>query len=203
MYGGSGPAEVIQIKKYPNRRYYDATNSRHVTLQEVHDLVVSGKDICVSDSRNGEDITNLVLTQILLEQDEPKLDLFPSSVLHMMIRSNRQVLRSSMERLYGPFQGLLSSSQKQFDAYLRQAMKTNAASPMEWANRMMQAFSGNPTSPAPNASHPPQPRAETQELDPSLDLLRDQLTALQHRVEKLGKTRSRKVTRRKKRPTIR
>src|SRR3990172_5532526 len=151
--------EVIQIKKYPNRRYYDATNSRHVTLQELHDLIVSGKDICVTDSRNGEDITNLLLTQILLERDEPKLDLFPSSVLHMMIRSNRQALRSTMERFFGPFLGLVSTSQKQFDAYLRQAMQTNVSSPMEWANRMMQAFSGVSQAHGQAASQPLQPRA--------------------------------------------
>ncbi len=196
-------SEIIDIKKYPNRRYYDATNSRHVTLQEVHDLVVSGKDIRVSDSRNGEDITNLVLTQVLLEQDEPKLDLFPSSILHLMIRMNRQALRMSMERLFGPFQGLLSSSQKQFDAYLRQAMKANVASPMEWASRMMQAFSGAPTSSVPNGSQSPEAPEEDQEIDQSLDLLRDQLEALQRRVEKLGKIRSRKVTRPKKRTRIR
>ena len=175
-------SEVIQIKKYRNRRYYDATNSRHVTLQELHDLIVSGKDICVTDSRNGDDITNLLLTQILLEQDEPKLDLFPSSVLHLMIRSNRQVLRSSMERFFGPFQGLLKTSQKQFDAYMRQAMQTNAASPLEWASRMMQAFSGAPPTPGPVVSQPPEPRAETQEPNESLDDLRKQLAALQRRL---------------------
>ena len=115
MFNGRHP-EVVQIKKYPNRRYYDATHSRHLTIQEVHGLIASGRDVCVTDSRNGDDITNLVLTQIILEQEEPKLDLFPSSVLHLMIRSNRQVLRSSMERFFGPFLELLSSSQKQFDA---------------------------------------------------------------------------------------
>jgi len=185
-------SEVIQIKKYPNRRYYDATNSRHVTLQELHDLIVSGKDICVTDSRNGNDITNLLLTQILLEQDEPKLDLFPSSVLHLMIRSNRQVLRSSMERFFGPFQGLLTTSQKQFDAFLRQAMQTNVASPMEWASRMMQAFSGASPTPSQAASQPLDPPSETRESDETLDDLRKQLRALQRRVEEMGAVRSRK-----------
>ncbi|MEK7756250.1 MAG: polyhydroxyalkanoate synthesis regulator DNA-binding domain-containing protein [Planctomycetota bacterium] len=190
MYDGLN-SEVIQIKKYPNRRYYDATNSRHVTLQELHDLIVSGKDICVTDSRNGDDITNLLLTQILLERDEPKLDLFPSSVLHLMIRSNRQVLRSSMERFFGPFQGLLATSQKQFDAYLRQAMQTNAASPMEWASRMMQAFTGATPTPAPSSSEPPEPVAEPPASGETLDHLREQLAALQRRVEKLDNVRRR------------
>jgi polyhydroxyalkanoate synthesis repressor PhaR len=189
MFNGRGPV-VIQIKKYPNRRYYDATNSRHVTLQELHDLIVSGKDIYVTDSRNGDDITNLLLTQILLERDEPKLDLFPSSVLHLMIRSNRQVLRTSMERFFGPFLGLLATSQKQFDAYLRQAMQTNVASPMEWANRMMQAFSGATPTPPPSSSEPPVPVAGPPESGgESLDHLREQLAALQRRVEELGDAR--------------
>jgi len=185
-------SEVIQIKKYPNRRYYDATNSRHVTLQELHDLIASGRDICVTDSRNGDDITNLLLTQILLEQDEPKLDLFPSSVLHLLIRSNRQVLRSSMERFFGPFQGLLSTTQKQFDAYFRKALQSNVATPMEWANRMMQAFTGAPQAPGPAKSQPPEPHADTQDSGETLDDLRKQLAALQRRVEKLGAAKSRK-----------
>lgn len=202
MYDGRG-SEVIQIKKYPNRRYYDATNSRHVTLQEVHDLVVSGRDISVSDSRQNEDITNLVLIQILLEQDEPKLDLFPSSILHLIIRSNRQVLRSWMERFFGPYQGLLSTSQKQFDAYLRQAMRTNVTSPMEWASRMMQAFSGTPPASVPAASKSPEPSVEAGDPEVAVQNLREQLAALQRRVEKLGKTRGRKVTRRPGRTKIR
>ena len=192
MFNGRQP-ELVQIKKYPNRRYYDATHSRHVTIQEVQDLIVSGKDVCVTDSRNGDDITNLVLTQILLEQDEPKLDLFPSSILHLMIRANRQVLRASMERFFGPFRGLFANSQKQFDAYLRQAMQANVASPLEWACRMMQAFSSAPPTPAPTTAAPtPDPPSDGQTTDENLDDLRAQLAALQRQIEELSKSRRRR-----------
>jgi len=184
-----GPAQhVVQIKKYPNRRYYDASHSRHITLQEVHDLVVSGQDVCVSDSRNGDDITNLVLTQILLEHDEPKLDLFPSSMLHMMIRSDRQVLRTSLERFFGPFFGLLSTSQKQFDAYLRQTMQGAAMTPFDWANRMMEAFSGRsaPAGSPPVEPHQAEPPPDAPANPPSsLSELHDQLAALQRKVERI------------------
>lgn len=134
---------VIQIKKYPNRRYYDATRSRHVTLQEVYDLVVQGHDVCVTDSRTGEDITNLILLQVMLEKDQPKLDVFPSSILHLMIRSNRQALHSIFEAYFGPFLKILASSQRQIDSYLRQTMGSSVRTPMEWANEMMRLFSMN------------------------------------------------------------
>lgn len=191
-----GPRDpMVQIKKYPNRRYYDATNSRHITLQEVHDMIVAGQDVCVTDSRTGDDITNLVLTQILLERDEPKLDLFPSSVLHLIIRSNRQVLRSWLERSFGPFLGMISTSQKQMDAYWRQAMQGNMASPMEWANRFMQAFSGPGSGTGSRGSTgvdaPPdngvEPPAETP--PESLDELRARLEQLQRQVADLSAAR--------------
>jgi len=75
---------------------------------------------------------------------------------------------------------------------MRQAMQTNVASPMEWASRMMQAFSGPHPTPAPAAAQPPDSPPEAQESGESLDQLRKQLAALQHRVEELGATRSRK-----------
>lgn len=185
---------MVQIKKYPNRRYYDATNSRHITLQEVHDMIVAGQDVCVTDSRTSDDITNLVLTQILLERDEPKLDLFPSSVLHLIIRSNRQVLRNWLERSFGPFMGVLSTSQKQIDDYWRKAMQGNLVSPMDWASRFMQAFSGTPPRAATGTDAPPdlEPTPPVEVPAESLDDLRTRLEQLQRQVADL--TASRKPT---------
>lgn len=182
---------VVQIKKYPNRRYYDATNSRHITLQEVHDMVMSGRDVCVTDSRTGDDITNLVLTQILLERDEPKLDLFPSSILHLVVRSNRQVLRTWLERSFGPFLGMLANSQKQIDAYWRQAMHGNMTSPMDWAGQFLRAFTpkGAPTAPPDDAATPSEVPPQEETSPESLDELRARLGDLQRQVEALSASR--------------
>ena len=30
--------KTLEIRKYPNRRFYDATRSRHVTLEDIRDL---------------------------------------------------------------------------------------------------------------------------------------------------------------------
>ena len=132
--------EVLQIKKYPNRRYYDATRSQHVTLHDVHDLILAGKDVCITDSRTNEDITNLVLTQILLEKDQPKLDIFPTSIFHMMIRSNRQMLRGYVDRFFAPMLSMMATSQKHFEQFVRSASGGAFMSPVEWTNRMMEFF---------------------------------------------------------------
>lgn len=184
--------ETIQIKKYPNRRYYDATRSRHVTLQEVYELIQTGHDVMITDSRNGEDITNLVLLQIVLEKDHPKLDVFPSAILHLMIRSNQQVLRSSLERFFGPFMTILANSQKQFDHYVRQAMRGSMVSPLNWATTMLQAFSPHDSSsPSPDAADAFETPDDSQNVGGTLDDLRMQIAALTQRVEELSVTKRR------------
>ncbi len=189
---GSHNQELLEIKKYPNRRFYDATRSCHVTLQEVYDLIREGYDVRISDSRTGSDITNTVLVQIILDRDLSKLEIFPSSILHMMLRSNLDVFRSSVERFFGPFMNLLASSQQQFDSYFRQSTKGAPTSPFDWANSLMQAFTPNSqTEPAPKPDveptndlsgmeHPENTSSE------SLDELRAQLSDITARINSLS-----------------
>lgn len=78
--------DVLQIRKYPNRRYYDATRSRHVRLLDIRRAVQAGCFVCIHDSRTDEDITNQVLGQIILNDDGGKLAVVPSEALHHLIR---------------------------------------------------------------------------------------------------------------------
>ena len=59
--------DTIVIKKYENRRLYDTHNSRYVNLEGVAQMVRSGEDIQVVDSKTGEDVTRHVLTQIIVD----------------------------------------------------------------------------------------------------------------------------------------
>jgi polyhydroxyalkanoate synthesis repressor PhaR len=88
--------DVLQIRKYPNRRYYDATRSRHVRLQDIRKAVQSGSFVCVRDSRTDEDITNQVLAQIILNDDGAKLSVVPPEALHHLIRSDSTSWQSTV-----------------------------------------------------------------------------------------------------------
>jgi polyhydroxyalkanoate synthesis repressor PhaR len=99
---------TIQIRRYPNRRFYDRSQRRYVTLGEIEDLVLEGRTIEVRDSRTGEDITRQILTQILLERHPDKMEFFPAAFLHALLRANdlatefwRAYLRQAMIALDG------------------------------------------------------------------------------------------------------
>ncbi len=89
----------LQIKKYPNRRYYDATHSRHLTLGEIRALIQQGYDITVTDGKTGADITAQVLAQIILEMETAKLDSFPVPLLARVIRLNDQLVKDFIEEM--------------------------------------------------------------------------------------------------------
>lgn len=90
----------IEIRKYPNRRYYNTRDSRHVTLEEIRDLVRDGHEIKVVDSRTEADITVAVLTQILLEIDSPKLAFFPAAFLQHLIRTNTDMFKTMTDSYF-------------------------------------------------------------------------------------------------------
>jgi polyhydroxyalkanoate synthesis regulator phasin len=61
------------IKKYANRKLYDTRTSRYVTLEGIAELVRDGHEIKVVDRDNGNDLTQVVLSQNVLthEKREP------------------------------------------------------------------------------------------------------------------------------------
>jgi polyhydroxyalkanoate synthesis repressor PhaR len=58
-----------ELKKYPNRRLYDLTDSHYVTVDDVRRMILTGDSIKVVDSKDGSDITRIILLQILSEQE--------------------------------------------------------------------------------------------------------------------------------------
>lgn len=73
------------IKKYGNRRLYDTEESRYITQEELAASVRKGIDVVVVDAKTGDDLTQMTLTQILLESRNGSR-LFPTPLLFKLVR---------------------------------------------------------------------------------------------------------------------
>jgi len=91
-------AQSILIKKYENRRLYDATNSRYVNLDEVAGFVQRGCDVRVVDVASGEDITRVILTQIIAEGAKTPDSSFPLDILRQMVIASGRASQESALR---------------------------------------------------------------------------------------------------------
>ena len=79
-------AGIITIKKYANRRLYNTGTSTYVTLDDLAKMVKDGVEFHVFDAKSDEDITHIVLTQILLEQEsKPGKGILPVEFLRKVI----------------------------------------------------------------------------------------------------------------------
>jgi polyhydroxyalkanoate synthesis repressor PhaR len=82
---------MITIKKYSNRRLYDTSESRYITLEELGDKVREGQDVQVLDVRSGEDLTGLTLTQIIVD-GRGAARLLPVALLTQLVRLQDELL---------------------------------------------------------------------------------------------------------------
>jgi polyhydroxyalkanoate synthesis repressor PhaR len=127
--GGPADPEPATIIRYPNRRLYDKSQGKYVTLRDVQEKVRRGGTVVVRDSKTGEDLTRTVLTQIILEQHPERMDLFPVPFLHLVIRANTVLL------------GFLRDYVRQALAYaelLQRAAPLNPlAAPGEWVRAFL------------------------------------------------------------------
>src|SRR5205814_2955608 len=132
----------LEIKKYPNRRYYDATHSRHLTLDEIRALIQENYDIRVIDAKTGADITAQVLTQIILELDTPKLDSLPVPLLVRLIRMNDQLVKDFIEKYFNQALNSFFDYQKQLEEQIRRThgLPPVFSSAAAWTKAMLGPF---------------------------------------------------------------
>ena len=89
---------TIEIKKYPNRRLYNTEKSEYITVKDVAELIKSGHRIRVIDVTTGEDMTAMVLTQIIMDKAKNNEGLLPVSLLHLVIQYGESHLHEFFEK---------------------------------------------------------------------------------------------------------
>jgi polyhydroxyalkanoate synthesis repressor PhaR len=101
------------IKKYGNRRLYDTEDSRYITLDELASKIQGGRDVRVVDAKNGDDLTQVTLTQIIIE-GRGAARLLPVGLLAQLIRLNQDALAEFLGHHLGT---ALDAYRRGHDAY--------------------------------------------------------------------------------------
>jgi polyhydroxyalkanoate synthesis repressor PhaR len=186
--------KTILIKKYENRRLYDTTNSRYVNLDEVAQMLQRDEEVQVVDATTGEDITRLILTQIIVEDAKTTNSDFPLDVLRQMViasgRAGQESTLKYMKAILDLYQNtfrLISPAVNPFGFYPPQ--------PEEHAGTAGVPRASEPGHVAPGSQTPDAAKAESEEVDE----MKRRLAELEELVSKLGP----KKAARKKNPSTR
>jgi len=110
------------IKKYANRRLYDAYQSRHITLDDIRGLIVKGEKIRVVEDKTGHDITRHILLQVIAEQEQFGRPILSTKVLEAIIRfygnSMQGILASFLEKSVETFLNQQDALQAQIAKFM-------------------------------------------------------------------------------------
>jgi polyhydroxyalkanoate synthesis repressor PhaR len=74
------------VKRYENRKLYDSQARRYVTIEKLAEMVAGGQDLHVVDQKSGDDITSVVLAQVVLEGLKQRTARIPRQVLSRLVR---------------------------------------------------------------------------------------------------------------------
>lgn len=192
------PSDTIVIKKYANRRLYDTSASRYVTLEHLRELVRAGRNFQVVDAKSGEDLTRAVLGQIIFEQESKEGEnLLPVEFLRQVIgfygdsmqsfvpdylRMTMDTLTRQQEALREKLSGTAGGQAPALSMMQEQAKRNMAM--FEQAMGMFSPFANARGSEdrAPDAAPETRPASDKDEVK----ALRDELEAMRAKLDKLA-----------------
>lgn len=110
------------VKRYENRKLYDTTTSKTLTLKDIASLIRDGEEVKVVDNAD-KDITNKVLAQIFLQENLSTKQLVMSKfLLEVLIKESDKLEKLTKNVLFGGV-GLASLTQEKLESLVNELIK--------------------------------------------------------------------------------
>ncbi len=183
---------MIIVKKYGNRRLYDSNRSCYINLEQLADLIRGGETVQVQDVKTGEDLTQEVLLQVVMEVLRGT-DVLSVDMLHRIIKSTGSNPWNQMvyQQLVAGMK-MVSSQMEQAERMMRMgagamgkgwpfdgAATPQGAAPSPAPSPAPESPAPDPPAPEPPSEPEPEPEPRSEAPDQQLDELKARLAELE------------------------
>ncbi|RMF16501.1 MAG: hypothetical protein D6761_06180 [Candidatus Dadabacteria bacterium] len=127
------------IKRYPNRKLYDTSESRYVNLDELAQMIREGYDVKVVDHKTGEDMTGMVLAQIIYEEEKKRQRTMPAEVMKRIIQFGEQSVGQWFGRILAGNEHPMQTIRQDVEAQVRGLVERGQLT-REEANRFLKEW---------------------------------------------------------------
>ena len=163
------------IRKYGNRRLYDTRASRYVNLDDIANMIRQGKRVQVVDAKTNEDLTRVILTQIITEDARGKPTGLPLELLRQLIvatdQTRQEFIMWYLKSAFDTYQNVQDAVQNRLGE-----MQSAILSPVESVKRFLGGSSSS--------------RRDQEESE--LTVLRTRLAELESRMKSMPKQKPQK-----------
>ena len=122
------------IKKYANRKLYDTTDKRYLTMDRLAELIKSGEEVSIVDNETGDDLTSSIVSQLLAREDSDTDKAVPSRVLMQMLRKGRGTLFGYGKKYVSLWQSALTLSKDEIEKLVNSLVHEKEISESEGKN---------------------------------------------------------------------
>ncbi|MFN3988777.1 MAG: polyhydroxyalkanoate synthesis repressor PhaR [Erythrobacter sp.] len=180
----------VIIKKYANRRLYNTASSSYITLEDLAGMVRENVEFQVLDAKTGDDITHSILTQIIMDEEaNGTQQMLPVSFLRQLIgmygNSMQALMPSYLEASMDNFRTNQAKIREAFD----KGMSAGPLAAIHETNMAMMRAAAEVFLPGAMAgkSAEKKPSASAAASSDELAALREQMAAMQKKLDELGK----------------
>ncbi len=172
----------LLIKRYASRRLYNTETSDYVTLEDIAVFIREGREVQIVDLKSGDDLTRQYLLQIIAEHESRGENVLPVDVLTDLVRSYTSQAASVVPQfLQASFEMLREGQSKAMENMGKANPMANMPG-FEAMRAQQEAFFKAMT-----GGMMPGTSAPAKEDSDDLDDIKDQLSALQEKLSKMGK----------------
>ncbi|MEM9084564.1 MAG: polyhydroxyalkanoate synthesis repressor PhaR [Pseudomonadota bacterium] len=180
--------DTVIIKKYANRRLYNTSSSSYITLEDLAKMVRENVEFQVLDAKSGDDITHSILTQIIMDEEANGEQMLPVSFLRQLIG----MYGNSMQTLMPSYLEASMANFRQNQANIREAFEKGMSSgPLaaihETNMAMMRAAADTLIPGSKRRDSDTQSKVDRAGSATEIDLLKEQMAAMQKKLDELGK----------------
>ena len=176
--------EPIVIKKYANRRLYNTQSSSYITLEDLSRMTRDGVDFQVLDAKTGKDITHQILTQIIMEEESHGEQMLPISFLRQLIAMYGNSMQAMMPHYLEASMDNFRANQRKLQETWQASMGPDALAKLAETNMAMFKAATAAFTPG---NRPSEPAAKPAASGDDLDALKQQMAAMQKKLDELSK----------------
>jgi len=130
-----------KIKKYANRKMYDTTDKRYVSMDRLAELIKAGEEVSIIDNRTGEDLTASVVSQLLGRDNRGSAKAVPSGMLFDLLRRGGDTLTDYAKRYSSLWQHAVTLAEDEVDKLVGGLVKNKELSDSE-GSRLKKEITG-------------------------------------------------------------
>jgi polyhydroxyalkanoate synthesis repressor PhaR len=128
------------IRKYANRRLYDAADSRHVTLEDIRRMIGAGERVKVVEDKTGEDVTRSILLQIIASQEQFGNPVLSTQLLEAIVRFYGNPVQEMLTRYLEQSIGSLLRQQEVMRTEMAKVLESPLAPVADMARQNMELW---------------------------------------------------------------